>query len=354
MLQNATIVIPDISGYTDFLTKTELEHSSHIINELLDLLVDSNTVELTLLEVEGDALLFYRKGDPIALKLIVQQCISMFENFHKQIRIIERDSICQCGACQTASNLSLKFIIHYGTVKELKVSGFKKPSGVDMIIAHRLLKNRIDSSEYILMTQNYLDNLSDNQPVSGLIWQHGYEEYPAVGKIKYEYALLDGLKRQIPSVHERVDNDIELGNNTLEVEIDCPIHDVYHEIIDVDRRSNWFIGSQVMERDEVTERIGLKHLCLFQETIFEITVVESRIGASEILYAEDVRATESGTRFRHTFILTRLDDLRTRLRFDRKHIDGPELPQELNNHILMLIQGNLEALKHLCEKTMGL
>lgn len=354
MLQNATIVIPDISGYTEFLTKTELEHSSHIINELLDLLVDCNTVELTLLEVEGDALLFYNKGDPIALKLLIQQCISMFENFHKQIRIIERDSICQCGACQTASNLSLKFIIHYGTVKELMVSGFKKASGVDMVIAHRLLKNRIDSSEYILMTQNYLNNLGDKEPASGLTWHHGYEEYSAVGKIEYEYALLYRLKNQIPPVHERVDQVIELGDSTLEVEIECSIHDVYHEIIDVDRRSNWFVGSQVMERDEVTERIGLKHLCLFQEIIFEITIVESRIGASEILYSENVRATESGTQFRHTFILTRLSDLKTRLRFDRKHIDGPELSQEINNNILMLLQRNLEALKHLCEKTIGL
>ena len=56
MLKNATIIIPDISGYTDFLTKTELEHSSHIINELIDLLVDCNNIELgnNILEVEMD------------------------------------------------------------------------------------------------------------------------------------------------------------------------------------------------------------------------------------------------------------------------------------------------------------
>ena len=32
MAESATILIPDISGYTEFLTKTELVHSSHIIN----------------------------------------------------------------------------------------------------------------------------------------------------------------------------------------------------------------------------------------------------------------------------------------------------------------------------------
>jgi hypothetical protein len=86
--------------------------------------------------------------------------------------------------------------------------------------------------------------------------------------------------------------------------------------------------------------------------IFEINIVESRIGESEVLYAEDVRAVESGTRFRHTFNLSRLSDLRTRLRFGRKYIDGPEIPQEINNNILMLLKKNLEALKHLCEKNL--
>jgi hypothetical protein len=352
MLQNATIMIPDISGYTDFLTKTELEHSSHIINELLDLLVDCNNIELTLLEVEGDALLFYSRGDPIELKPLIQQCISMFEKFHEHIGIIERDTICQCGACQTASNLSLKFIIHYGAIKELMISGFKKASGVDMVIAHRLLKNRIGSNEYILITQNYLNCLSDKLPASDLTWQLGNEEYPAIGNIEYEYALLDGVKSRIPPIPERVDQVVKLGNNILEVEIVSSLHDVYHEIIDIDRRSNWFLGSQVMERKEVTERIGLKHLCLFQEMIFEINIVESRIGESEVLYAEDVRAVESGTRFRHTFSLSRLSDLRTRLRFGRKYIDGPEIPQEINNNILMLLKKNLEALKHLCENNL--
>jgi hypothetical protein len=350
MLQNATIMIPDISGYTDFLTKTELEHSSHIINELLDLLVECNNIELTLLEVEGDALLFYRKGDPIELNPLIQQCLSMFDKFHKHIGIIERDTICQCGACQTASNLSLKFIIHHGAVKELMVSGFKKASGIDMVIAHRLLKNRIGSSEYILITKNYLNNLGEKQPATDLTWQFGNEEYPAIGKVEYEYALLDGAKSRIPSIPKRVEQVIELGDNILEVEIASSLRDVYREIIDIDRRSKWFLGSQVTEREEITERIGFKHLCLYQEMMFEINVVESRIGESEILYAEDVREVESGTRFRHTFSLSRLSDLRTRLRFGRKYIDGPEIPQEINNNILMLLKTNLEALKNLCEK----
>ena len=349
MLENATIVIPDISGYTEFLTKTELEHGSHIINELLELLVDLNSVELTLSEVEGDALLFYRKGKQIELEDMIRQCVIMFENFHKQLKIIERDSVCQCGACQTVTNLSLKFIIHAGTIKELRVSGFTKASGVDMIVAHKLMKNRIDSNEYILVTKGYLNNLSDNKFPSGLTWQRSYEEYPAVGKIEYEYALLSGIKNKIPPVLARLEPVIELGNNTLEVQINAPLLNIYRELIDIDRRSTWFIGSQVIERKEVTERIGLKHMCLFLGIMFEITIVESQIKESEIIYVEDAKVVESSDRFRHVYTLRRLSDLRTLLSLNRKQIDGSEVPQEISSNILIALKRNLETLKQLCE-----
>ncbi len=101
MSQNALILIPDISGYTEFLTRTEIDHSSHILNEMLELIIESNNTDFTLSEIEGDAVLFYRKGDPLSRYELMQQCLAMFNNFHEKIKLIERDSICQCGACQT-------------------------------------------------------------------------------------------------------------------------------------------------------------------------------------------------------------------------------------------------------------
>ena len=56
----------------------------------------------------------------------------MFANFHQRLRVIERDTVCQCGACQTASNLTLKFIAHFGYIKEIKVAQFVKATGIDM------------------------------------------------------------------------------------------------------------------------------------------------------------------------------------------------------------------------------
>lgn len=353
MPDNATIVIPDISGYTEFLTTTELDHSSRIINELLEVLVASNSLELTLSEVEGDALLFYRKGKPIELAAVILQCLAMFEHFHNQLTIIDRVSICRCGACRNTSNLTLKFIAHYGVIKEFSVSGFTKAAGVDMVIAHRLLKNSIDSHEYILLTQNYLNNLSDNQFPPGLAWQHSSEEYPAVGSIEYKYALLEKVKKSVAPVSGRLEQAIELDRDTLEVEIEAPLRDVYGKLIDIDHRSDWFIGSQITERgEEVTERIGLKYKCLFQGMTLEITVMDSQIGKSEseIIYVEEVKVIESDARFRHTYVLRSLDARKTLLSFDLRQIAGPELPQEGRSRLLMVFKRNLEVLKEHCEK----
>ena len=142
MADQAIVLIPDISGFTHFTKTTEIDHAAHIIAELLELLVESNDNNFTLAEIEGDAVLFYRIGEPLRREQLVEQCLTMFSNFHRRLMVIERDTVCQCSACQTTSNLTLKFIAHFGYLKEIKVAHFVKATGVDMIVAHRLLKKR--------------------------------------------------------------------------------------------------------------------------------------------------------------------------------------------------------------------
>ena len=153
MAEQAIILIPDISGFTGFTGATEIDHAAHIITELLELIVASNETDFTLAEIEGDAVLFYRKGEPLRRERLIDQCLRMFANFHQRLMVIERDTVCQCGACQTASKLTLKFIVHFGYIKEIKVAQFVKATGINMIVAHRLLKNDIGAHEYILITE---------------------------------------------------------------------------------------------------------------------------------------------------------------------------------------------------------
>ena len=57
MTERAIILIPDISGFTEFTGATEINHAAHIITELLELIIASNETDFTLAEIEGDAVL---------------------------------------------------------------------------------------------------------------------------------------------------------------------------------------------------------------------------------------------------------------------------------------------------------
>jgi hypothetical protein len=349
MAESATILIPDISGYTEFLTKTELVHSSHIINELLDAILAPDQAGFELSEVEGDALLLYRKGTPIEADALIRLCLSMFESFHKQVKLIERDSVCQCGACKTASNLSLKFVAHHGMVQEIKVRQFTKCSGVDMIVAHRLLKNRIGSDEYILATPSCFDFSSLAQSSDALPWERSSDEYPAIGTIQYQYAPLAEIRRSIADPPPRISPVIELGDHSVAVEIDAPMLDVHQLVIDLDRRAEWLSAVERLSRPATTERIGLRHVCIFHGLTVEWETVKSEIGDDEILYVEEGRIVEKNLPARASFILKRLGARKTFLRFHAKWLSSPEPPREMTNAILADYTRGLETIKIFCE-----
>lgn len=349
MAENATILIPDISGYTEFLTKTELVHSSHIINELLEAILAPNQGEFELSEVEGDALLLFRKGEPMEADALVQLCLNMFESFHQQVKLIERDSVCPCGACTTASNLSLKFVAHHGVVQQIKVRQFTKCSGVDMIIAHRLLKNRIESNEYILATPGCLGGAPVPRAAGALTWERSSDEYPAIGTVQYQYAPLTEVRRTLADPPARISPVLDLGDDSIAVEIDAPMRDVHQLVIDLDRRPEWLTAVERLDRPATTERVGLRHVCIFHGLTVEWQTVKSDISDDEIVYVEDGRIIEKDLPARTSFVIKRLGERKSHVRFFAKWLDQVP-PREMTNAILADYTRGLEAIKAMCEQ----
>ena len=68
MENKGLLFIPDISGFTKFITTIELSHSHHIIQELIEVLIDGNEMGLEVSEIEGDAILFYKFGDAASIE----------------------------------------------------------------------------------------------------------------------------------------------------------------------------------------------------------------------------------------------------------------------------------------------
>ena len=63
-------------------------------------------------------------------------------------------SICLCTACTNIEKSKLKIIVHSGETLAYRIGQLSRLSGVDVITAHRLLKNSVDADEYILMIES--------------------------------------------------------------------------------------------------------------------------------------------------------------------------------------------------------
>ena len=137
MENKGLLFIPDISGFTQFVNDTDIDHSRLIIQELLELLINANDMGLEVSEIEGDAILFYKFGDPPSLEAVYNQVEKMFCAFHRHLGVYDSYRFCQCRACAAAVHLTLKVITHYGEFTSYSVKNFNKLIGKDIIVAHQ-------------------------------------------------------------------------------------------------------------------------------------------------------------------------------------------------------------------------
>src|SRR5262245_20212657 len=152
MENRGLLFIPDISGFTRFVTDTEIDHSRQIVQELLEVVIEANQIGLEVSEVEGDAVLFCRFGASPDLKQLSEHVEGTFRDFHERLAAYDMTRYCQCRACASACNLTLKMITHSGEFTSYIVKSFEQLTGNDVIVAHQHLKNDLDSHEYWLAT----------------------------------------------------------------------------------------------------------------------------------------------------------------------------------------------------------
>ncbi len=192
----ALILIPDISGFTEYMSVADLSHSQNRIASLLEAILESNILGLNVSEIEGDAILFYKHNDTSTADRIIEQCKLMFTRFHNKLKEFEVSN-CSCGSCQILHKLSLKFIIHHGLLGSVMVKNFCKLYGKDLIIAHRLLKNNIPEREYLLFTQSFAMQYKLSENVNQINWSElksESENTSNLGRIEIHYVDLNPIK----------------------------------------------------------------------------------------------------------------------------------------------------------------
>jgi len=289
MESQALIFIPDISGYTKFITETENKHSKHIITELLEVIIGANTLKLQVSEIEGDAVLFYRKGDPPDLNDLLSQVKKMFLAFHTQIKIIQRDNICQCGACRAAVELTLKFITHFGILDEISIQNFSKIMGSDVILAHRLLKNNIDENEYLLLTQKYYST-QDIQGVNLNSWVSFREHSENIEQfdiVQIQYTPLIEIRKEVPEVTDNKRSSYHFNKPDHTIFIEAPMLLVHDILIDPKTKLEFNPDVKAVTSDNEINRVNATHKCVLEDIEIDFVTKSSKIKNKEIYFAEE-------------------------------------------------------------------
>ncbi|MCI0693687.1 DUF2652 domain-containing protein [candidate division KSB1 bacterium] len=282
-----TLLIPDISGFTEFVSGVELLHSQHIIAELLEIIIDANNLRFEVSEIEGDAILFYRLGPPPSLQILKEQAETFYLKFHQYLRQIKRDTICKCGACQNVGALTLKVIAHFGEMSLTKIKNRVKLIGKDVIVAHRLMKNHVPNSEYLLISQALLKASDENFPAP---MQEYREKYSHLGELIIYVYTLSHLRSQVPpppELHYCIQFPNPIG---ISKQIQAPLESVHALLFDFEKMPMWNPGLVKVEYDATAPaRIGLSHTCFFDGSTSSVTLDRVLEQKNEVLVTNRIK-----------------------------------------------------------------
>jgi hypothetical protein len=156
--QQGYFLIADITGYTNYLSKSELEHAQQTLTALLTLLVRHTKPPLVISRLAGDAVISYGLRDNF---LQGQTFVEMIEDtyvaFRRAIDLMVINTTCTCNACANIKTLDLKFFVHYGAFAIQKLDSHDEMVGAEVIVIHRLLKNTVTETTGIRAYALYTD-----------------------------------------------------------------------------------------------------------------------------------------------------------------------------------------------------
>ena len=183
--EDGILVLADISGFTEFLTATELEHGPPIIADLLGEVMGQLSPPLEIQEVEGDAVFALGADRIVGPPAIVLHALdSAFVAFKTRQREIQADETCACRACRSVGSLDLKIVAHHGRFLRQMVGDRSQAAGVSVVLAHRLLKNGlVGQRAYLLLTEDALRWAGVDPARAGLVGHT--ERYEHFGDVRY-------------------------------------------------------------------------------------------------------------------------------------------------------------------------
>jgi len=242
------LLIADITGYTRYLSESELEHAQETLTALLELLVENTRPPLVISRLAGDAVISYGlRGDFFQGQTFIEKIEDIYVTFRKALERLVLNNTCRCNACANISLLDLKFFIHYGSFGIQRISNHNELVGNDINLVHRLLKNSVTETigirAYALYTEAAIRMLEVGELAETMTPHH--EAYEHLGEVAVWVQDMHPVWER-----KRSATAITLPSGRIwsrfEVDIHLPRERVWDYLIQPEFR-NTLIGSDRME-----------------------------------------------------------------------------------------------------------
>jgi uncharacterized protein YndB with AHSA1/START domain len=339
-LQEGALVLADISGYSVFVAQTEVDHSWSILHELLDTMVRSVEGRMDVSQVEGDAILFISGMSTLD---VVSALEGTFVAFHRRLRDMQAVTTCPCSACANIGMLRLKFVVHHGRFSRQRLGNVEQLHGTDVIVAHRLLKNKVPSKEYLLVTDAVLERLPAERRAR---FRPHVEEFD-LGAISGGYEEIAHLwvaaeaaerKRVLP----------EEAMLSSDITVDAPIELVYESMLKPEIMQRYLFADAVESIEGARgEDLGSEFHCHHGGTMITMRVVSVEPGHELTLTVDKPSPT---------YITIRISDAvpgRTRIQrwFIWDEPNDPEIAPALRQMMEAVVSEGAGALQSVLEAT---
>jgi hypothetical protein len=262
MAQQGFLLIADITGYTMFLTRSELEHAQGILDALFKSIFAEIKPPIMLSNLQGDAALTYLPDANLPQRQFPLDAIErIYCSFANTLGAMRLNTTCTCNACRNMNQLDLKFFLHHGTYATQEMAGRTELQGAEVIRLHRLMKNSVTASTgikaYALVTEQAADAIGLPDFFAGAIRHVEHlDEFGETVCYVYDLAPIFALWRATRRVV--VQHDEPLAFESMECDLPVPPAIAWAYVTDIDKKIRWQHGIDRMTMTGLAQgRIGL-------------------------------------------------------------------------------------------------
>jgi uncharacterized protein YndB with AHSA1/START domain len=134
------LLIADLSGYTGYLMRGEVDEAPLIAGHLVETMLEQLSSEFEVAGLEGDAAFVHAPLHALTGEGLLAAIARSHRAFRQRIVSLRQATTCPCEACRQVPTLELKFFVHVGAVIRQRILGRDEIAGRDVILLHRLLK----------------------------------------------------------------------------------------------------------------------------------------------------------------------------------------------------------------------